>query len=94
MSEEVHEHWLVRDWRADIALCEDYRNETEMRPLTLGDMRAVVKYIDTLPPLGSALSDEQIDEGIRAVEALRIMRKVWTPEEKRDAFLRAARGGG
>lgn len=39
-------------------------------------------------------TDEQIDAGIRAVEALRIMRKVWTPKEKRDAFLRAARGGG
>jgi hypothetical protein len=41
-----------------------------------------------------AFTDEQLDAGIRAVEALRTMRKVWEPEEKRDAFLTAARGGG
>lgn len=36
-----------------------------------------------------SISDEQIDAGIRAVEGLNFFRKVWTVEEKRNAFKRA-----
>lgn len=56
-----------------------------------------VRYADVLPLLPTpaeravveAMTDTELDAGIAAVEALRFMRKVWSAEEKREAFRRA-----
>lgn len=47
----------------------------------------------TLKPsaAGVTVTEAQIDAGIAAVEQLRVMRQVFTAEQKRERFLRAAR---
>lgn len=88
-------------WRDDACKRADLDADDVVSDISVSVANEILAHIDTLTArvaelerVTEAFTDEQIDAGIRAVEALRIMRKVWEPDEKRDAFLTAARGGG
>lgn len=90
----AHVKQIVADLAAARAERDAWRSDHEGLSDDLARLQqqlAAVEAARARMAADGAFTDAQIDAGIQAVESLRIMRAIFTPEQKRERFLRAAR---